>query len=107
MKKLSEMNYSERKEVAELFANWLSTYTDEVVKRAMSNADEIVANEFAMNLLKELKIREDKEKKSFAREIASLLEDYGTFNQFSLCSNCTTHSNSYRDVLYDMYIATK
>ena len=109
MKNYNEMNCTEQKELAELLENWLCKYTDEVVLRVMRNIDEVYTNDFAMNLLKELKIREDEEKQDRIRSMKSML--YETFDKdeqvadtHCFHNHCLTHADSYRDVLYDMFI---
>ena len=104
MKKFNELSRDERKEVSELFANWLNDYTDEVIKKVMQKADEIINNDMAMMLLKELKERDEKERREFTYSIRNLLDDYESFACHSARLNCLTHAGSYRDVLYDMYI---
>ena len=104
MKNFEEMNYNERNEIVELFSNWLKDYTHEVIVRVMEKRDEIISNEFSIYLLKELKEREDKEKTDFMRSIGELLSDFDSFNKYDPHNYVLTHSQSYRDVLYDMYI---
>jgi hypothetical protein len=104
MRKFNEMSYDEREEVVELFANWLDMYTEEVIKKVLTKADEIINNEMAMMLLKELKERDEKESRDFSRSIKHLLDDYETFAEYQVRATCLTHAKSYRDVLYDMYI---
>ena len=93
-----------QKEIAELFAYWLSGYTFEVIKRVMIKRNEIINNEFAMNMLKELKERGEKEKHDFAHSIGSMLYDWETFGEYDPHNHPLTHADSYRDILYDMYI---
>ena len=62
MRKFEELKRDERDEIVLLFANWLNQYTHEVIVKVIERRDEIINNEFAMNLLKELKEREEKEK---------------------------------------------
>ena len=104
MKKFNELKYEEQKEITALFANWLDMYTDEVIKKVLARADEIINNEMAMHLLRELKTRDEKESVDFNRSIRSLLDNYETFAEHKVRATCLTHANSYRDVLYDMYI---
>ena len=59
--KIEEMSMEERNEVCELLATWLEPYTQEVIVRVMERREEIINNEFAMMLLKQLKEREEKE----------------------------------------------
>lgn len=101
----SSMTYSEQDDIRFLLSVWLKPYTHEVIIKVLSKADEIINNEFAMKLLKELADRESKEELSFRRSIDSLLSDFETFKEFNPHNHYTTHSKSYRDILYDMYIA--
>lgn len=91
-------------EIVELFAYWLSQYTKEVIDKVMAKRNEIISNDFAIGMLKELKTRGDKEKEDFAHSIGSMFYDYETFSQYDPHNHPLTHAGSYRDVLYDMYI---
>lgn len=102
--KYEEMRWEEQKEVAGLFANWLRPYVHEVIVKVLEKRDEILNNEFAMNLLKELKKRSDSELKEFDQSIEFMLADYEGFAKFDPHNHALSHSKSYRDVLYDMYI---
>ena len=104
MKKIDEMNRTERDEIVLLFANWLQQYSHEAIIRVMERRDEIINNEFAINLLRELKERDEKEAKDFANSIGSLLMSFDDFKEFNPHNHPLTHANSYRDILYDMYI---
>lgn len=103
-KKFNELKLEERKEIAELFTNWLGKYTDEVIKKVLERADEIINNEMAMHLLRELKARDEKEYSELTDSIRFLMEDFESFSGHDARSTCLTHAKSYRDVLYDMYI---
>lgn len=100
----SSMTLSEQREVAELFGTWLRRYTHKVIKSVMEQADEILNNEYAMKLLRELHERETKERSEFTDSMRSMLVDFDTFGEYDPHNHCLTHSDSYRDVLYDMYI---
>lgn len=104
MTNYNEMTYSEQQKVAELFANWLKNYTKEVIMRVMAQRDDILANEFALKLLRELKEREDNEQEDFKRSMESLLDHFDIYKEYDPHNHVLEHSNSYRDVLYDMYI---
>ena len=93
----------ERNEIVLLFSNWLRPYTHEVIVKVLDRTDEIINNEFAMKLLKELKEREE-ELILFNDSIDSLMIDFETFKQYDPHTYSLTHSKSYRDILYDMYI---
>ena len=104
MKKFEEMHREERNEVVLLFANWLNYYTDTVIMKVMERRDEIIANDFAMNLLRELKTRDEEEAKDFAHSIGRLMMNFEDFKEYDPHNHPVTHAKSYRDVLYDMYI---
>lgn len=104
MKKFEEMGWQEQKEVAGLFANWLSAYTHEVIVKVLAKRDEILNNEFAMGLLQQLKERSDKERDEFALSIQFMMDDFGSFSKYDPHNHGLTHAISYRDVLYDLYI---
>lgn len=103
MKKFEELEYDERKEITSLFANWLKKYSHEVIITVISRRDEIINNEFVMNMLRELKAREEKEEKEFAHSIGYLLNDFESFKEYDPHNNPLTHSGSYRDILRDLY----
>lgn len=104
MKKFEDMRCEEQEEIAGLFANWLRPYTHEVIVKVLEKRDEILNNEFAMNLIKELKKRSDSELKEFDLRIECMLVDYEGFAKFDPHNHALSHSKSYRNVLYDMYI---
>ena len=104
MKKYEEMNTPESKEVTQVFVTWLKPYTHEVIVRVLAKRDEILNNEFAMNLLKELKERTEKEYKDFEHNIDNMLYNFEAFSEFNPHNHPLTHAGSYRDILYDMYI---
>ena len=105
---MKEMTYEEREMMTKLFENWLSGYVDEIIEKVMKRFDEIVNNEFTMNLLKELYERETKEKseriKSFEWMISDIAEKGKFIDTHCIHNHCLTHASSYRNVLYDMYI---
>ena len=65
--KFEELKYDEREEITSLFANWLKNYTHDIIISVISRRDEIINNEFVMNMLRELKVREEKEEKEWNR----------------------------------------
>lgn len=97
------MNMKQDDEIV-LFSNWLKDYTHDVIIRVMENANTILENEFAMNLLRELYEREKEENNDFKRSIIMLFRDYEGFKDFDPHNHPITHSGSYRDILYDMFI---
>lgn len=96
-------------ETTEILANWLIFYTNDIVTRVMGRLDDILNSEAAMQMLRELKEREDAERKEFTSSLRLLgnSEEYRkTFIEHGLNihNHGLTHSSSYRDVLYDWYI---
>ena len=104
MEKFKELSLNSQKEISSLFGNWLKDYSSEVVLRVMKRAEEIMNNEAAMNLLRELKKREEQEQEGFNNNIEWLFTNYEAYKEYNPHNNPLTHANSYRDVLYDMYI---
>ena len=104
MKKYEELSFDEKMEVRALFTIWLSRYTHEVVNKVMEKSQEIINNEFAMMMLKELAKRENDETADFETHIEALFTDYEEFKKYNPHNHPLQHSGSYRDVLYDMYI---
>lgn len=106
--KLSEMKFDERQELAELLEAWLSPYVDRVHIKVLNQLPQIVENEMAMKLLRELKARQDREKYDRIMEIKYRFHDLEKGKKIdqdaSFGSSCLTHSKSYRDILYDLYI---
>ena len=56
---------------------------EEVIVKVISRRDEIINNESTMNILKELKDREEKEEKDFAHSIGNLLGEFDTFKEYN------------------------
>lgn len=107
--KLEGIAWNDREQLAELFEAWLGYYTEEVVIKVMNeHFNEIITNEMVMNMLVELKERQEAEKKdrkrSFGSMIRNICEDGKIDNAHCLHNHCVTHANSYRDILYDLYI---
>ena len=105
MRKYDEMSCEERKEITELFSIWLRPYTNDVVLKVIEKKDNIIADDTAIILLQQLKQREEKELHTFVRNIDNLMVAYDSFKECNAHYYPTTHSDSYRDVLYDMFIA--
>lgn len=104
MKHFNDLDFTERNEIVELFAYWLKPYTREVIKNVLCRVNEIINNDFVMNMLRELKTREEKERNDFLSSIGSMMYDFDTFSEFDPHNHPITHAGSYRDILYDMYI---
>lgn len=104
MKPFNELKLDEQRNIAELFAIWLEPYSHEVIVRVMEKREEILNNTFAMDMLNELRIREKKEQEEFKESMESYLRNFEDYKQYNPHNHVLTHSHSYRDILYDMYI---
>ena len=110
MKTLRTMTFDEKRELATLIQNWLEGYTGEVIKKAMSKIEDIINNDMTMMMLKELKEREDKEREEEKDSIYLTIERMSSdvcepdIYLDSIHNHPLTHANSYRDILFDMYI---
>lgn len=102
-----ELNREEKNNVALYFSTWLKDYTHEVIVRVMEKADEIINDPFAMEMLKELHEREEKESKEFLKNIEAYLFDFETFKEYDPHNMPLTHAKAYRHILYDKYIDQK
>lgn len=94
---------SEQKEFAKKLQVWLREYTQEVFEHVMKQMDEIISNEFALKMIDELYERTLKEEKDEIMHIEFAL-GHEDVNLDGYHLHPLEHSNSYRDVLYDMYI---
>ena len=107
MKKITELDYTEQRQFAELLAPWLGRYTEEVTAKVFPKLEEIYNNEHVMHMLAELRYREEKEKLETADSFWLIVKDATNGKEFDdhcMHNHCITHAGSYRDVLYDMYL---
>ena len=102
--KYSEKKLDDRREINELFAAWLEPYTHDVIVHVISHMDEIIENEMAMLMLRELKVREEKERQDYSHSIRNMMDHPEDFLIYDPHNHILEHSKSYRDVLYDLYI---
>lgn len=110
MKKIEDYTLEEQKELSELLETWLCYYTPEIIKKAMANINEIVSNENAMYLLRELNVRTKKERqkrKDCFKNYLFLFKDNDLSHLDLIHCNPLEHASSYRDVLFDMFIKEK
>lgn len=96
--------YEEKEQISQWLGTWLGCYTQEVYNKVAPNLPQIIEDGATLNLLRELHERTQQErdevKKSIFFDIA--FNDKGTPS--ALHRTVMTHAQSYRDVLYDMYI---
>lgn len=102
-------SFKEQKEARQFITeleNWLCKYTTEVIKKVYENIDEIYDNTTARKLIHELYEREEKEHKQ--RQSSMFYVLIGVSPQESgldqIQNHILTHSDSYRNILYDMFI---
>lgn len=100
-------DYTELKEFAKKMQVWLGEYTNHVYRWVMdTQLVNIINSEFALKLIDELYERTLKEQENEIMTISFDLE-HDSETERTLHLHPVEHSNSYRDVLYDMYIKNK
>ena len=90
-------------EASKIVANWLKNYNSEVVVRVMKNYDTIINDKTTYTLLSNLYERENKEEVDFIIDIKNIVE-YGVKDETIDMLRISEYSQSYRDILYDLYI---
>lgn len=96
--------FEEKKQIAQWLGTWLGCYTQEVYNKVAPNFPHIIEDAATLNLLRELHERTNQEREEISNIIFYDLEYNDTKTQTTLHSTVMTHAQSYRDVLYDMYI---
>lgn len=86
-----------------IVANWLKNYSSEVVVRVMKNYDTIINDKTTYTLLSKLYEKENKEEVDFIIDIKNIVE-YGVKDETLDMLRIGEYSQSYRDVLYDLYV---
>ena len=108
MKAFRELRGTKQDDAQKLIGNWLKQYTDDAISYVFTKMTAIINDPMTMQMLQNLYEAEQEEMKSFKLNI-----------YFALCDDddepeeLKTHrfhdinkkSKSYRDVLYDLYIA--
>ena len=104
-------NYQAQRELAEMLESWLGIYTQEVYEHVMSQINDILSSESTMKMLEELHSRMQQEQSRRVENIwfgmKELSEGEKKMTMSDLHNNVVSHSQSYRDVLYDMYIRSR
>ena len=98
-------SFADRKQFAVEMENWIGCYTQEVINKVMARIEEIISDKFTMDLIHQLYIRTLDERKERWMSIGMLIEDFEKFKEFDIHNHPSTHARSYRDILWDMYIA--
>lgn len=107
---LKNATYDEKQELASKLYTWLHQYTQDCIDRVFDQIDDIINNEFAMQMINELYKRTTKEAKDEKTTMYYYLlniEEGEENDGYDLHNHCLTHSNSYRDILWDMFIDKK
>lgn len=109
MNTLNNITHNERKHFASLLENWLCRYTEEVIAKVYPRFEDIYNTPSTMTLLEELNKREAEERDRMINNLEFALMDAGEGETESLYikgihNHVLTHSDSYRDILYDLYI---
>ena len=86
-----------------IVANWLKNYSNEVVVRVMKNYDTIINDKTTFNMLSKLYNEENKEEETFIHDIEYMVK-YGIKDETKDMLRLGEYSQSYREVLYDLYI---
>ena len=86
-----------------IVANWLKNYNNEVVVRVMKNYDTIINDKTTYTMLSKLYEEENKEEETFIHDIEYMVK-YGIKDETKDMLRLGEYSNSYREVLYDLYI---
>ena len=101
-------DYHTQQKLAALLESWLGMYTQEVFEHVMKQIDEIISSESTMKMLEELHSRMQKEQSRRVDSIwfgmKELSEGEKKLTMSNLHNDVISHSQSYRDVLYDLYI---
>ena len=86
-----------------IVSNWLKNYSNEVVVRVMKNYDTIINDKTTFNMLSKLYNEENKEEETFIHDIEYMVK-YGIKDETKDMLRLGEYSQSYREVLYDLYI---
>ena len=90
-------------EAIKIVANWLKNYSNEVVVRVMKNYDTIINDKTTYTMLSKLYEEENKEEETFIHDIEYMVR-YGIKDETKDMLRLGEYSQSYREVLYDLYI---
>ena len=86
-----------------IVANWLKYYSNEVVVKVMEKYEQIINDKTTYTILSKLYVEENKEEKTFIHDIEYMVK-YGIEEDTLDMLRISEHSQSYREVLYDLYI---
>lgn len=86
-----------------IVANWLKDYSNDVVVKVMEKYEQIINDKTTYNMLSKLYEEENREEVKFILDIKNIVE-YGIKDETKDMLRLVEYSQSYREVLYDLYI---
>ena len=86
-----------------IVSNWLKNYSNEVVVRVMEKYEQIINDKTTYTMLSKLYEEENKEEETFIHDIGYMVK-YGIKDETKDMLRFGEYSQSYREVLYDLYI---
>ena len=86
-----------------IVANWLKDYNNDVVISIMEKYEQIINDKTTFTMLSKLYEEENKEEETFIQDIEYMVR-YGIKDETKDMLRLEEYSQSYRDVLYDLYI---
>lgn len=91
------------KEAIKIVANWLKDYSNDVVVRVMEKYEQIINDKTTYTMLSKLYKEENKEEETFIHDIEYMVK-FGITDETKDMLRLGDYSQSYREVLYDLYI---
>ena len=86
-----------------IVANWLKDYNNDVVVRVMKKYEQIINDKTTYTMLSKLYEEENKEEETFIHDIEYMVK-FGIKDETKDMLRLGEYSQSYREVLYDLYI---
>lgn len=89
-------------------SNFCRIYINDVVNTVVRKLPYILENKIILNLLHQLRIREEQENMDVQKNIKFKIDDFLEYgyikNDFDIHLQPCSHAKSYRDILYDLLI---
>ena len=90
-------------EAIKIVANWLKDYRNDIIVRVMEKYEQIINDKTTYTMLSKLYEKENKEEETFIYDIEHIVK-YGITDETKDMLRLGEYSNSFREVLYDLYI---
>lgn len=90
-------------EAIKIVANWLKHYSNEVVVKVMEKYEQIINDKTTYTMLSKLYKEENKEEETFIHDIEYMVK-FGIKDETKDMLRLGEYSQSYREVLHDLYI---